>query len=217
MRFFSALALASIAAAHFTLDYPPTRGFDEDNEPKAICGGFDTIKNRTSFPLSGGQLQITSHHTKASVFAEISFNSNPNSFTQFNTSSDGKNYPFLIPVNQIAEGPACWNLNVSSLNVPEAKNGTNATIVVLFDGGDGTLYQCADLVLSSDTNVPSGSIQSGLKCQTLPVQTSNGADATTSTTGATPTETGSAVHSSTVLTGGVTIAFTAAIASFLFI
>lgn len=29
------LALASIASAHFTLDYPQTRGFNEDIEPSA--------------------------------------------------------------------------------------------------------------------------------------------------------------------------------------
>jgi hypothetical protein len=44
-------------------------------------------------------------------------------------------------VNQIPEGAACWNVDVSALNVTEAKDGTNATIVIIFDGGDGTLYQ----------------------------------------------------------------------------
>lgn len=31
--------LASTATAHFTLDYPRSRGFDEDIEPQ-FCGGF---------------------------------------------------------------------------------------------------------------------------------------------------------------------------------
>lgn len=44
-------------------------------------------------------------------------------------------------MNQIPEGAACWNVDVSALNVTEAKDGTNATIVIIFDGGDGTLYQ----------------------------------------------------------------------------
>lgn len=38
MKFSSLIALVPVVAAHFTLDYPPTRGFDDDNEVKAICG-----------------------------------------------------------------------------------------------------------------------------------------------------------------------------------
>lgn len=47
------LASASCALAHFTLDYPTTRGFTEDIEDQ-FCGGFkDPSSNRTSFPLNG--------------------------------------------------------------------------------------------------------------------------------------------------------------------
>jgi hypothetical protein len=49
----AALLLCSSAAmAHYTLDYPLSRGFSDDNEPKAPCGGYDTVGNRTQFPLS---------------------------------------------------------------------------------------------------------------------------------------------------------------------
>jgi hypothetical protein len=30
----TALAAAATVSAHFTLDYPPTRGFDDDKEPE---------------------------------------------------------------------------------------------------------------------------------------------------------------------------------------
>lgn len=40
----SALALASAASAHFTLDYPTTRGFDEDLEPSA-CPSLRIIRD----------------------------------------------------------------------------------------------------------------------------------------------------------------------------
>lgn len=196
MQLVSLLCLASVAVAHFQLNYPPTRGFDDDTEPQTICGGFNTVSNRTAFPLSGGQIQITSFHVQASVFAEISFDSNPTSFTQFNTSSNGTNYSPLIPVNQIPEGAACWNVNVASLNVTDAKDGTNATLVVIFDGGDGTLYQCADLILSSSASIPSGSIASNITCKDTSNAISTGTSAASS-----PTQSGGAMHSATVLTG----------------
>jgi len=205
MKFISLLALVSGAAAHFQLNYPPTRGFDDDKEPTPICGGFDTINNRTDFPLSGGQLQITSFHTLASVFAEISFDSNPTSFTQFNTSSNGTNYPFLIGVNQIPEGAACWNVDVSALDVSDAKDGTNATIVIIFDGGDGTLYQCADIVLRSNSTIPPGSISSGLNCKTVAVSASNTTGSETAS-GASPTKSGGALGSDPAVAHG--LAFT---------
>lgn len=46
------LLCSSAAMAHYTLDYPASRGFNDDNEPTGPCGGFDTVKNRTEFPLS---------------------------------------------------------------------------------------------------------------------------------------------------------------------
>ncbi len=41
MKLSSALyfaALSAVVYSHFTLDFPPTRGFDEDEEPKPVCG-----------------------------------------------------------------------------------------------------------------------------------------------------------------------------------
>jgi len=197
MRFLSLLSFAPVVFAHFQLNYPPTRGFDDDKEPTPICGGFNSISNRTAFPLSGGQLQITSFHVTASVFAEISFDSNPSSFTQFNTSSNGTIYNPLIEVNQIPEGAACWNVNVSSLGVTDAKNGTNATLVVIFDGGDGTLYQCADLVLTSDARIPSGSIASNITCKA-----STNGSATTTSGGS---QGGGGVRTAAALTSGMVV------------
>src|SRR5437762_8689331 len=49
--------------AHYTLDYPPTVGFNEDQEPNPPCGGFDPdISNLTAWPLSGGEIAIDSYH-----------------------------------------------------------------------------------------------------------------------------------------------------------
>jgi hypothetical protein len=85
-------------------------------------------------------------HSTPTVWAEISFDSSPSNFTQFNTTSSGQTYTNLVDFNQVPEAHACWNANVSTLAVPEARNGTNATILVLYEGGDGTLYQVSDLL-----------------------------------------------------------------------
>ncbi|KAG8946175.1 hypothetical protein FRC04_012030 [Tulasnella sp. 424] len=146
-------AFFTIAHAHFTLDYPPTRGFDEDLEPQ-FCGGFPLANNRSLFPLTGGVVEIDSHHETAQFVTLISFSSDPQSFTDFNTTSDGKAIPFLKPFIQIqGTGEACIPVDVASLNVPGVQNGTNATIQVQFNGGDGWLYQCADVTLVSSTNI----------------------------------------------------------------
>lgn len=85
-----ASALAAPALAHFTLDYPPTRGFDEDKEPdvnfipsapfmvypltpllsalcslsQKFCGGYP-LGERSPYPLTNGSWSIGSHHTAA--------------------------------------------------------------------------------------------------------------------------------------------------------
>lgn len=47
------LLCSSVAMAHYTLDYPPSRGFSDDDEPIAPCGGaaYNAAGNRTQFPL----------------------------------------------------------------------------------------------------------------------------------------------------------------------
>jgi len=58
---FSALAaFASITSAHFNLDYPAARGFDEDKLVQFPCGSFNTpVSNRTVWPISGGSIALT--------------------------------------------------------------------------------------------------------------------------------------------------------------
>jgi hypothetical protein len=113
------MTLPLLASAHFTLDYPTSRGFDENIEPRAsdgltnltrvgppnrfdallteFCGGFPTPSSeRTPFPLSGSApVLIDSHHPSAIVGMFISFDSNPTSFSQFNQTSSGQQYGLL--------------------------------------------------------------------------------------------------------------------------
>ncbi|WWD17992.1 hypothetical protein CI109_102438 [Kwoniella shandongensis] len=148
----AASALASTALAHFTLDYPTSRGFDDDKEPQ-FCGGFTTVEARQPFPLGQGPIRIDSHHPRASVVAFISTSENPTSFNDFNTTSSGQTIPLATPVFQVASGDYCFNVNLGSLNVG-LTNGSLVTLQVQYDGGDGDLYQCTDLVLIDGYTVP---------------------------------------------------------------
>ncbi|GAA5842089.1 hypothetical protein JCM9279_002784 [Rhodotorula babjevae] len=153
----AAAALAPLASAHFTLDYPPTRGFDEDIESQ-FCGGFATpASSRTPFPLSGSApVTIGSHHASADVAIFLSFDSNPTSFADFNETSSGQSYGPLKPFGQITgTGDYCYTVDIASLGISSLSNGTVATLQVEYNGGDGYLFQCADLVLVSDYSTPS--------------------------------------------------------------
>ena len=63
-----ALLLLPAILAHYTLDYPPTTGFDEDLEPNPPCGDFyPDLNNLTAFPLVGGEIAIDSHHPQITI------------------------------------------------------------------------------------------------------------------------------------------------------
>ncbi|KAF8326623.1 uncharacterized protein EI90DRAFT_2929997 [Cantharellus anzutake] len=149
------LAFCALAQAHFTLDFPYTRGFNEDKEPTPPCGGYGVNGTRTPFPLNGGFISYSSFHAQATTVAGISFLSNPTSLKDFNTTTNGTTYPLLVPQwNTTTLGSYCVHVNVASLGLPIG-NGQNATIVVVFNGGDGVLYQCSDVVLLSNYTIPS--------------------------------------------------------------
>ncbi|GAA5954975.1 hypothetical protein JCM8115_005584 [Rhodotorula mucilaginosa] len=151
------MTLPLLASAHFTLDYPTSRGFDEDIEPQ-FCGGFPTPSSeRTPFPLSGSApVLIDSHHPSAIVGMFLSFDSNPTSFSQFNQTSSGQQYGLLDNFGSITgSGEFCFQVDVASLGVSGLSNGSVATLQVEFNGGDGSLFQCADLVLVDNYSVPS--------------------------------------------------------------
>ncbi|GAA6028940.1 hypothetical protein JCM8097_001516 [Rhodosporidiobolus ruineniae] len=161
MKTFSALAalaaLPLLASAHFILDYPTTRGFDEDLEPQ-FCGGFNsTSSTRVPFPLSGSApVTIGSHHPSADVAILISFDENPTSFADFNETSSGQSYGLLKDFGTITgTGDFCFNVDIASLGVTGLQNGSVATLQVEYNGGDGILLQCSDLVLVSDYTAPS--------------------------------------------------------------
>jgi hypothetical protein len=127
-------SLLSIVFAHYTLDYPPTTGFDEDLEPNAPCGNYDPeANNLTAFPLSGGEIAIDSHHpTMTLLFRAQLMGSN----TWVNL-TDG----FLVMTGL---GELCLN----ALPVPSNWTGKAAVIQTIGQPPDGILYQVPNSVKS---------------------------------------------------------------------
>jgi hypothetical protein len=79
---FSILSLAAIvpfATAHFKLNYPTSRGFDEDTMSNFPCGGMSQSSNRTKLPLSGGSfpVAIEMHHAQTALEVLLSLGSDP--------------------------------------------------------------------------------------------------------------------------------------------
>ncbi|KAE9410821.1 hypothetical protein BT96DRAFT_912264 [Gymnopus androsaceus JB14] len=157
MRSFTFLilsGLAAVASAHFQLQFPEPRGvFNMDNEP-TFCDGYDTVaSNRTSFPIgSNGLISLNSEHPQWTATVLITNVSNPTSFDNFTQIT-----PFF---QESIEGLFCMHFDLSSTNVTSAggiplQNGDNVTMQILYNGGDGNLYQCADLTLSDSATTSS--------------------------------------------------------------
>ncbi|KAI9488539.1 hypothetical protein BDB00DRAFT_847681 [Zychaea mexicana] len=138
----AALTALQGVSAHYQLTYPESRGFDEAREPLAPCGGFDSVSNRSEFPLKGGFMQINSGHTDYTYEVKVvTDNANPSTddFNSGTTVAKGSRpYP----------AEACLPVDLSS--VSNASAGTNATLQITYNGGDGTLYQCADVTLTEN-------------------------------------------------------------------
>ena len=62
------LLVLPFTTAHFLLNYPAARGFDEDKLVQFPCGGQDTPSpNRTLWPLAGGPIQLNMQHDRVAV------------------------------------------------------------------------------------------------------------------------------------------------------
>ncbi|KAK0647540.1 hypothetical protein DIS24_g7638 [Lasiodiplodia hormozganensis] len=136
-------AFSALATAHFTLQWPTARGFDDDKEPNFPCGGFDSVSsNRTSFPLSGAPIQLKMGHTESNVQVLLAVGNDLGS--AFNIE--------LRPTFR-ERGPDLFC--IGGLDIPASANltaGMNATIQVVTNGDpNGGLYQCADVTLTNQT------------------------------------------------------------------
>ncbi|KAJ6519591.1 hypothetical protein C8R45DRAFT_1066240 [Mycena sanguinolenta] len=141
-------SLIALANAHFQLQVPIPRGvFVEDNEP-TFCDGYDNaVSNRSTFPISGGYFVLNSEHPSWTIGVNFSSSQNPQTFADFSAPV----FPFAA---ETGEGLACFPLDLSSAGLTD---GQNVTFQFVFDGTDGTLYQCADVTVSSTATLPADS------------------------------------------------------------
>ncbi|THH27017.1 hypothetical protein EUX98_g7169 [Antrodiella citrinella] len=167
--------LLTVVSAHFQMQFPPPRGvFVEDEEPTFCDGYLTAASNRSEFPLTGGFISLNSEHPNWTFGVLISTAANPTSFNNF---TQARNFS-----SASGEGLFCIPFDLS--DIPGLTNGENVTIQSVFNGGDGTLYQCADLTLSNSFTIPSS------------VACTNASAASTSQTSASQTSSGSSPSSS---------------------
>lgn len=180
MKLSTILALATFAvatSAHFTLDYPRTRGFDEDLESDSFCGGFHTISTPRSPFYLDGPISIDSHHDSATVNIYLSL-SPPTSAQSFLSLP-----PLRHDISITGQGEFCFHANATGMT--GVQDGVNGTIMVEYiNNVHGHLYQCADVVFTGDQGVGSNvTCTDSLMAEGgITSQGSIGASATTSAT-----------------------------------
>ena len=139
MKILYLLFVTSIVSAHFTLDYPPTTGFDEDQEPNPPCGGFPPdLSNLTAWPLSGGEISVDLHHPYALFLFRAQL---VGSDTWVNL-SDGI-------VDMVGLGEGC----IHALPVPQNWSGQAGVVQVVGQPPDAILYQVSLPVKQADRSV----------------------------------------------------------------
>ncbi|KAL8938540.1 MAG: hypothetical protein Q9216_003844 [Gyalolechia sp. 2 TL-2023] len=133
--------LASLVSAHFTLDFPPGRDAEEDQQSSFPCGGQSSVSSeRTPWPLAGGPVQMTMGHDHSAVQVLIALG---------NDVTDAFNTVLVPTIQEQGLGKFC----LSNVMIPESlgvQEGDNATIQVVTNGDPtGGLYNCADITFSS--------------------------------------------------------------------
>ncbi|OAA55257.1 hypothetical protein SPI_08352 [Niveomyces insectorum RCEF 264] len=140
---FSILTLASLASAHFQIQYPSWRAdsLSNSNYSQYVfpCAGVPAgawSDNRTDWPASGGSLSLDLHHPWTYVFVNIGLGENVTDFNYTVTPSFW---------NETGKGTLC----VPHLDLPAdltPADGQHATIQVVTVGPSGeALYNCADI------------------------------------------------------------------------
>jgi len=172
------LLLPLRAAAHFKLNYPPARGFDEDKAPSFPCSGFSVSANRTDWPISAGKIALNMGHDQSLVQVLLGIG---------NDVGEAFNYILLPTIQEQGLGDFC----ITDLQLPKGLNvtdGTNATIQVVTNGDpNGGLYNCADITFRTSVASTASCVNgTGVKAikNTTPYQNANqtnpGASSTTS-------------------------------------
>ncbi|GAB1217365.1 hypothetical protein ATERTT37_006604 [Aspergillus terreus] len=144
----SVLSLASLAplvAAHFELNYPPSRGVDEDKMTQFPCGGLAVSSNRTQVSLSDPSFPValTMGHDETALEVLLALGSDP-----------GTNFNITLKPTFRVEGLGSFCIPTIALDASvlgtNLTEGMNATLQVQSNGDpSGGLYSCADIQFSA--------------------------------------------------------------------
>lgn len=188
----AAVLLAASASAHFTLDYPTTIGFSDDDEGTGPCGGFTpdfSSDNITDFAVDGDNIALNLLHTQGNWLFRATLDESASSgWTQ------------LFPlVQQTGLGYFCE----PSVPIPSSWVGETGVLSAVLDGPDGILYQCASVKFVSGAATSTQSTCTNSSSVTFAFTTDSDLTAlvsnstSTSNTTATATSTSSATAATT--------------------
>ncbi|KAI9831533.1 MAG: hypothetical protein M1826_003423 [Phylliscum demangeonii] len=152
--------LLALASAHFNLQYPAARGFDEDNLGKFPCGGQDTVStNRTAWPTTGGPIALLMGHDRAVVQVLLGLGNDPGS-------------SFQITLQPVITEQGLGSFCMPHVMVPASagvRSGQNATIQVITNGDpNGGLYNCADITFQDQAPTTTGACKNGTGVSAVP-------------------------------------------------
>ncbi|KAL4898754.1 hypothetical protein BDV59DRAFT_9586 [Aspergillus ambiguus] len=219
----SLASLAPLVAAHFELNYPPSRGVNEDKMTEFPCGGFAVSSNRTQISLSDPSfpVSLTMGHDETALEVLLALGNDP-----------GSNFNITLKPTFRVEGLGSFCISSieldSSVLGTNLTDGMNATVQVQSNGDpSGGLYSCADIQFSaSATSSEPSSCKNGTGITAIPFtgasaqrnanestaegaaqsgSGSSGGSATTSTAGAVPLQTAAWGVLGAAVAGGLAI------------
>ena len=131
-------ALARLTAAHFLLNYPPTLGFDDDNEGIGPCGDFPVVFNSSDVQVQvdGFAIALRSTHPEADWLFRATL-----------SQQEPFNWTNLLPVvHETGLGDFC----IPDFKAPTKFAGQSGLLQIMQNAADGELYQ----VQSQRTSLP---------------------------------------------------------------
>lgn len=129
----SLLALLPSTLAHFVLNYPPSLGFNEDDQGTAPCGGVDVAipDNATEVTVGGFSVAVRSTHPQSNWLYRIT-----------TSVEEPYNWTNILPVvSQSGVGDFC----LPNITVPEDLIGQKAILQISASAVDGALYQVSEM------------------------------------------------------------------------
>lgn len=122
------LALLPSAFAHFVLNYPPSLGFNEDDEGTAPCGGAEiSFDNTTDITVGSFSVASRSTHPQANWLFRVT-----------TSTEEPYNWTNILPVvSQSGLGDFC----LPALSVPASFVGQQGIMQITQGAVDGNLYQ----------------------------------------------------------------------------